>query len=96
MQTSVALWLPPFSPALRGLVFHDFGRLKTLQPAIGAVSYEAVASLGFGVRWQYGASVSVALDYAQVVQGHGPSGAVLNVQNTRGHNRLHVNAIVKF
>ena len=96
VQTSVEVWLPPFSPALRGLVFHDFGRLKTLQPGVGAVSYESVASLGFGLRWQYETSVSLALDYAQVVQGHAPGGAVLNLQNTRGHNRLHVNAIVKF
>lgn len=77
-------------------MFHDFGRLKTLQPGIGAVSYEAVASLGFGLRWQSETSVTLALDYAQVVQGHAPGGALLNLQNTRGHKRLHVNAIVKF
>lgn len=97
VQTSVELWLPPLSQGIRWLAFYDQGRVKTLEPAPGGgTSFEAVGSLGFGMRWQYQTSVSVALDFAQVIQGHAPSGTVLNVQNTRGHNRLHLNAIVKF
>ena len=98
VQTTVELWLPPMTQGIRWLAFYDQGRVKTLQPAPGGgTSFEAVGSLGFGMRWQYQTSVSVALDFAQVIQGHAPSGnPPLNVQNTRGHNRLHLNAIVKF
>ena len=96
VQTSVELWLPPTSQGLRWLAFYDQGRVKTLEPALGFVSYESVGSLGFGMRWQYQSSLSVALDYAQVIQGHDPSATPRSAQNVRGHNRLHVNMVLRF
>jgi hemolysin activation/secretion protein len=96
VQASAEVWLPPTAGGLRWLAFYDFGRVKTLEPAPGGVSFESVASAGFGLRWQYQTSLSLALDYGVVVQGHAPSGTVLNVQNTRGHNRLHLNMSMIF
>ena len=101
VQTSVELWLPPLSEGIRWLAFYDQGRVKTLQPAPGGGnSFEAVGSVGFGMRWQYQTSASVALDFAQVIQGHSRGGNppldVRNVQNNRGQNFLHLNAIFKF
>lgn len=96
VQASAELWLPFQWQGTRWLVFYDTGRVKTLAPVLPANSYESVSSVGFGMRWQYESQASLSLDYGVVVQGHANNGNVLNVQNTRGHNRLHVNLVVKF
>jgi hemolysin activation/secretion protein len=62
----------------------------------GLTSYDSVGSIGLGLRWQYQNNFSIALDYAQVVQGNTQAGDVLNLQNVRGHNRLHMNALLRF
>lgn len=62
----------------------------------GLTSYDSVGSVGIGLRWQYEATFALSLDFAQVVQGNAPSADVLNLQNVRGHNRLHLNALLRF
>lgn len=96
LQASVEMWLPPFGQAPRWLVFYDFGRVKTLQPVLPQTSYESVGSVGVGLRWQYGNSFSLGLDFAQVIEGHARSATEYGVANTRGHNRLHMNALLRF
>ena len=93
---SIELWTPPLWQGIRWLMFFDHGRVKTLQPGIGSVSYESVGSLGFGMRWQYRTQLSLALDYGVVVQGHSNNAELTNRQNVRGHDRLHLNLVVKF
>jgi hemolysin activation/secretion protein len=93
---SIELWTPPMWAGIRWLAFYDAGRVKTLQPAPGSLSYEAVASVGFGMRWSYQTQMSLALDYGVVVQGNAPNADVTNRQNVRGHDRLHLNLVMKF
>ncbi len=94
---SIELWTPPMWQGIRWLVFYDAGRVKTLQPAPGApLNYEAVASVGLGMRWQYRTQLSLALDYGVVVEGNSPNANVTNRQNVRGHDRLHLNLVLKF
>ena len=58
--------------------------------------YESVGSVGFGMRWQYQTQLSLSLDYGVVVVGNSPNADVTNRSNVRGHDRLHMNMVVKF
>lgn len=96
VQTRMEVWLPPLWQGIRVLAFYDYGRLKTLEPQLPATAHDSVGSVGFGLRRQYQTALSLSFDYGVVVQGHGRSGEVLNIPNTRGHDRLHFSAVVKF
>ncbi|MBL8383675.1 MAG: ShlB/FhaC/HecB family hemolysin secretion/activation protein [Burkholderiales bacterium] len=93
---SVELWFPPWWQGARWLAFVDHGRVRSIHPPPGALVYDAVSSAGFGLRWQYQSSVSLALDYGVVVQGFAPNANVTGVANVRGHDRLHLNMLVRF
>ncbi len=96
VSTSLEVWSPPWWQGTRWLVFYDHGRVRTLQPAPGSLMYESVGSVGFGMRWQYQTQLSLALDYGVVVVGNSPNADVTNRSNVRGHDRLHLNMVVKF
>jgi hemolysin activation/secretion protein len=96
VSTSLEVWSPAWWQGTRWLVFYDHGRVRTLQPAPGSLMYESVGSVGFGMRWQYRTQLSLSLDYGVVVLGNAPNADVTNRQNVRGHDRLHLNMVVKF
>ena len=96
VSTSLEVWSPAWWQGTRWLVFYDHGRVRTLQPAPGSLMYESVGSVGFGMRWQYQTQLSLSLDYGVVVVGNSPNADVTNRSNVRGHDRLHMNMVVKF
>jgi hemolysin activation/secretion protein len=96
VSASLEVWTPPWWQGTRWLAFFDHGRVRSLQPAPGSLTYESVGSMGFGMRWQYRTQLSLALDYGVVVIGNAPNAEVTNRQNVRGHDRLHLNLLVKF
>ena len=96
VSASLEVWSPPWWQGTRWLVFYDHGRVRTLQPAPGSLMYESVGSVGFGMRWQYQTQLSLSLDYGVVVLGNSPNADVTNRTNVRGHDRLHLNVVMKF
>lgn len=56
---------------MRALLFCDVGVVKRVHPAVLEIDGEHIASAGFGLRFSRGASLSVRLDAARVIDAGG-------------------------
>lgn len=81
VQASLELTTPPLAPGLHVLGFLEGGQLRRIQAQPGERSRETAAALGLGLRWQWGGSLGLELDYGYVVNGAGT--------RERGDDRLH-------
>ncbi len=67
VQGNVEFWTPPVAENTRLLAFYDFGQIRrhndALQPSASATS------VGFGLRWTMGNTLSAGMDIAHVMSG---------------------------
>jgi hemolysin activation/secretion protein len=60
---------PELVKGLRASVFFDMAQVTRNSPPVGTTSSESVSTVGLGVRYVFGTSVSAQLDYGRVVDG---------------------------
>jgi len=86
---SAEVWMPPLVPGLRAFGFVDAGRRSLHDPAPGQSGTDDVASVGVGLRWQWGRRLDVSADLARLVKG-------LDGGPAAGHGRLHFSLLYRF
>lgn len=69
LQANFEFWTPALAENTRALLFYDFGRIYRHNDAL--LDAATVGSLGVGVRWNLGTSLSANLDYGHVIAGLG-------------------------
>ncbi len=85
LRANLELYGPRFAGTHRLLGFVDMGRSKRLKPQPGEIGTEGLSSIGVGWRGQFGTSVQVSADFAQISNG--------TARNPRGDKFLHLSAV---
>lgn len=94
IRGTLELWTPMVAPNTRFLGFLDFGRVYLNERAPGEKADDGVVTTGLGARWQPYPDLSLAFDLGHVLEG--TRDAAGEVQTRDGHNKLHVNILMKF
>lgn len=87
-RAGLELYSPDLGPAtgienarLRLSAFVEGGRVRRIQPQLGELVAEGIASAGLGMRFGVGKALSARLDYGHVLDGGGDTG--------KNHGRWH-------
>ncbi|MBL8385351.1 MAG: ShlB/FhaC/HecB family hemolysin secretion/activation protein [Burkholderiales bacterium] len=86
---SLELWAPSVAGGVRPFVFVDAGARRLRNPPPGQAGFDALSSVGVGMRWQWQKRLEVSLDLAGVVNGAAGG-------TTRGSSRLHFGVVYRF
>ncbi|MEO8754974.1 MAG: ShlB/FhaC/HecB family hemolysin secretion/activation protein, partial [Casimicrobiaceae bacterium] len=85
LRGSFELSGPRIARTHRLLAFFDAGRSTRLNAQPGEIVTEGLSSIGIGWRGQFGSSVQVSADFAQILNG--------TARNPRGDRFLHLSAV---
>lgn len=87
-------WTPELAAGTRMLFFYDHGRIALYQALPGTIAGATLASIGVGVRWNFGTTLAASLDFAHVVQGL--ADLLLPTSVPKAPDKLHFNLMVRF